>query len=203
MRMIQAIFFAGTGVAALIATPGFAGRIPSSRGNSAAGVSIVNVPQNKSDGQSPSTGSTTAVPEQQGPHMDHKPKHGGTFFMSLDNKHHLEGVILPPGTFRVYLYDDHTKPLKAEEVREASGTVQIGDSEDAPKINLAPGKKKETMEANLGDGVKFPIALTVLLHLPGMAPDAKPELFNFSFKGFTDERGPGTCTPMAKMNMGC
>lgn len=132
-------------------------------------------------------------------HMDHKPKHGGTFFMALDNKHHLEGVLLPPGTFRVYLYDDHTKPLKADQVREASATVQIGDSDDAPKIALAPGKKKETMEATLGADVKFPVALTLLLHLPGMAPDEKPELFNFTFSKFTDENGPGTSAPMGKM----
>jgi hypothetical protein len=136
--------------------------------------------------------------------MDHKSKHGGMFFMALDNKHHLEGVLLPPETFRVYLYDDHTKPLKADQVKEASGTLQIGDSEDAPKITLGPGKKKETMEASLGEGIKFPVAVTLLLHLPGMPPDAKPELFNFTFQKFTDENGPGTCAPMAKMpNMRC
>jgi hypothetical protein len=136
-------------------------------------------------------------------HMDHKSKHGGIFFMALDNKHHLEGALLPPGTFRVYLYDDHTKPLKAEQVKEASGTVQIGESEDAPKIDLVKGKKKETLEAALGEGIKFPIALTVLLHLPEMPPDAKPELFNFSFAKFTDENGPGTCIPMARMPNMC
>jgi hypothetical protein len=148
-------------------------------------------------------GSTPAAPEQ-GAHMDHKSKHGGTFFMALDNKHHLEGILVAPGTFRVYLYDDHTKPLKAEETRQASGTVQVGESDDAPKIDLTPGKKKETLEAKLGGGVKFPLTLTLLLHLPGMEPDAKPELFNFKFTQFTDERGPGSCHPMANMpNMHC
>lgn len=132
-------------------------------------------------------------------HMDHKPKHGGTFFMCLDDTHHLEGVLLPPGTFRVYLYDDHMKPLKAEQVKQASGTIQIGDSEEAPKIALGPGKKKETMEAALGADVKFPVAITLLLHLPGMTPDARPELFDFTFSKFTDENGPGTSAPMGKM----
>jgi hypothetical protein len=136
---------------------------------------------------------------QEKAHMDHKPKHGGFFFMSLDNVHHLEGVLLPPGTFRVYLYDDHTKPLKAEQVKLASGTIQVGDSEDAPKIALGLGKKKEAMEAALGGDVKFPVAITLLLHLPGMAPDAKPELFNFTFDKFTDENGPGTSAPMKNM----
>ena len=132
-------------------------------------------------------------------HMDHKPKHGGLFFMSLDNAHHLEGVLLPQGTFRVYLYDEYAKPLKLEQVKLASGTIQIGDSEDAPKIPLGPGKKKESMEASIGSDPKFPVAITLLLHLPGMAPDAKPELFNFTFDKFTDENGPGTSAPMGNM----
>ena len=145
-----------------------------------------------------SQGSTSGDSNEKA-HMDHKAKHGGTFFMSLDNLHHLEGVLLPPGTFRVYLYDDHTKPLKADQVKLASGTIQIGDSEDAPKIPLGPGKKKETMEASLGADLKLPVAITLLLHLPGMAPDAKPELFNFTFSKFTDENGPGTSAPMGSM----
>ena len=119
--------------------------------------------------------------------------------MSADNSHHLEGVLLPPGTFRVYLYDDHTKPLKAEQVKQASGTIQIGDSENAPKILLVPGKPKEALEAALGAEVKFPVAITLLLHLPGMAPDAKPELFSFTFDKFTDENGPGASAPMGNM----
>jgi hypothetical protein len=137
-------------------------------------------------------------------HFDHNPKHGGIFFMSMDYKHHLEGVLLPPGTFRLYLYDDYTRPLKAEEIRKASGTVQIGDPEKAPKIALAPGKQMETMEAKLGNGVKFPVALTVLLRLPGMPANSKPELFNFVFKQFTQAAAAGGCTPMAGMsNMHC
>ena len=119
--------------------------------------------------------------------------------MSLDNQHHLEGVLLPSGTFRVYLYDDHTKPLKAEQVKLASGTIQIGDSEDAPKIPLGPGKKKETMEASLGAEIKFPLKISLLMRLPGMAPDAKPELFDFTFSKFTDEHAAGTSAPMANM----
>jgi hypothetical protein len=154
--------------------------------------------RNSAQDMPPSQGSASGDSKEKA-HMDHMAKHGGSFFMCLDNQHHLEGVLLPPGTFRLYLYDDHTKPLKAEQVREASGTIQIGDSEDAPKITLGPGKKKETMEAALGAEVKFPLAVTLLLHLPGMAPDAKPELFNFTYTQFTDEHGPGTSAPMGKM----
>jgi len=202
MRLIHAVLVLAAGLA-LSATPFFAIRIH--RGQSelvSAGSSYFTV-QGQQGGQVPPAASPPAATDQ-GAHMDHKSKHGGTFFMALDNKHHLEGILVPPGTFRVYLYDDHTKPLKSEETRQASGTVQLGESDDAPKIDLIPGKKKETLEANLGNGVKFPLTLTLLLHLPGMEPDAKPELFNFSFTQFTDERGPGSCRPMPSMpNMHC
>jgi hypothetical protein len=56
----------------------------------------------------------------------------------------------------------------------------------------------------LGSGVKFLVALNLLLHLPGTEPDAKPELYHFKFTQFAEERGPGSCSPMANMaNMSC
>ncbi len=202
MRLIHGVLVLAGGLA-LSATPFFAKKNPAIQRELVSSSSSNFMTQGRTGGPEAAAGATPAAPEQ-GAHMDHKSKHGGTFFMALDNKHHLEGIFVPPGTFRVYLYDDHTKPLKAEETRKASGTVQVGESEDAPKIDLAPGKKKETLEANLGNGVKFPVTLTLLLHLPGMEPDAKPELFDFKFTQFTDERGPGTCSPMANMpNMRC
>ena len=111
--------------------------------------------------------------------------------MSADYKHHLEGILLPSGTFRIYLYDVHTKPLIAEETKKTSGTVQVGDAENAPKIKLVPGRQTETLEAKLGNGLKLPVSLAVLLRLPGMAADSRPELFNFKFTQFTDERAAG------------
>lgn len=171
------------------ATPFSAGPVPVPRPN---------FPANQAEPRSP------AAKPKQPAHFDHNSKHGGIFFMSMDYKHHLEGVLLPPDTFRLYLYDAHTKPLKAEETRKASGTVQIGDPEKSPKIMLVPGKTDETLEANLGASVKFPAALTVFLRLPGMSAGSRPELFNFTFTQFTQERAQGACNPMAKMpNMHC
>jgi hypothetical protein len=203
MRLIPGVLVLAGGLA-LSAAPFFAKKIPFLQRDWVASSFTNFTIQGQTDGQSPAAGSAPAAAPAQGAHMDHKSKHGGAFFMALDNKHHLEGILVPPGTFRVYLYDDHTKPLKAEETRQANGTVQLGESDDAPKIDLVPGKKKETLEANLGNGVKFPVTLTMLLHLPGMEPDAKPELFNFNFTQFTDEHGPGSCRPMSSMpNMRC
>ena len=198
MRVMQG-FLVMTGGLVLIAAPFFAKRVPAIVEAS----SFTAQGQMKMYARTFSATSNPAAPDQ-GPHSDHNPKHGGFFFMSMDNKHHLEGVLVSPGTFRVYLYDDHTKPLRAEEARQAGGTIQVGDSDNAPKISLVPGKKKETLEASLGNAVKFPVAVTLLLHLPGMKPNAKPELFNFKFTKFTDESGPRPCRPMANMpNMPC
>jgi hypothetical protein len=202
MRVIRGVFFIA-GCLGLFPAPFLAKGVSHLQKSLVSSISSNSTSQSQPDGRTLVAGPAPSAPGQ-GAHMDHKPKHGGTFFMALDNKHHLEGVLLPPGTFRVYLYDDHTKPLKAEATRQANGTVQIGENDDAPKIDLAPGKKKETLEANLGNGVKFPVILTLLLHLPGMEPDAKPELFDFKFTQFTDEHGPGSCRPMPSMpNMHC
>jgi hypothetical protein len=59
--------------------------------------------------------------------------------------------------------------------------------------------EKETLEAGLGGGVKFIVTLNLLLHLPGAEPDAKPELFHFRIRQFTDGRGTVSCSPTAGM----
>jgi len=60
------------------------------------------------------------------------------------------------------------------------------------------------LEAGLGSGVKFLVALNLPLHLTGTEPDAKSELLHFKIMQFTDDRGPGSCSPMASMpNMLC
>lgn len=134
--------------------------------------------------------STLSMPDQ-GPHRDHNPKHGGTFFMSTDYKHHLEGTFVSPGIFRIYLYDARTQPLNESEMKRVHGSIQIGESETAPKVPLVAGSRKETLEANLGNRVRFPVAITLQLYLPGMESSAKPELFNFRFTRFTVTREAG------------
>lgn len=121
---------------------------------------------------------STPVPK---PHSNHTPQHGGIFFMALDYKHHLEGVLLEPGTFKVYLYDAYTKPLPVDKVSMASGTLQIGDANDAPIIPLVVAKDRQTLQADLSKQVKLPVNITLSLRFPDSKPDARPEVFTFHF----------------------
>ncbi len=200
MRVFREVLVSALGVTllALSAVPYFAKKVPAAQEKSDAGRSYEIAGRVLARERVPVAGAKPAAPQMPA-HRDHTPKHGGTFFMAMDYKHHLEGVLIPPATFRVYLYDDHTKPLQAQETRKTSGTVQIGNSVNAPKITLGPGKRSDALEARLGKGVKFPVKLTLLLHLPGMAPNAKPELFNFTFTHFSDESAGKGCGSMPNM----
>ena len=143
----------------------------------------------------PVSSPATALPADAETHRDHNPKHGGTFFMALDNKHHLEGVLLPPGIFCVYLYDARTQPLGHAELHQASGAVQWGDSDGAPETLLAVDDDAHRLETALGQEVEFPLTLTLLLRLPGSPPDAKPELFTFPFSHYSEQTSDGHGPP--------
>lgn len=141
--------------------------------------------------EAPVPGPEAAVPAVAGTHGDHNPKHGGTFFMALDNKHHLEGILLPPGLFCIYLYDARTQPLGHAELHQASGTVQWGNFDGAPETTLAVDNDAHRLETALGQEVEFPLTLTLLLRLPGSLPDARPELFTFPFSHYSEQTTDG------------
>lgn len=110
--------------------------------------------------------------------------------MSMDNVHHLEGALLKSGVFRVYLYNIFTKPLPTAEVRGSSAYIQVGDSEDAPKLFLAPGKVGNVLETSLGKNLKLPVTITLYLRFQGAKPNARPEVFTFPFSQYVEENAP-------------
>jgi hypothetical protein len=120
---------------------------------------------------------------QHKPHSNHNPQHGGVFFMALDNQHHLEGVLLESGIFKVYLYDAFTKPLSAIEVQQASGSIQVGQSENAPRMPLVVGKDGRTLEALIKD-LRLPVTITLSLWFQKSSQQVRPEVFTFPFSHY-------------------
>ena len=118
-------------------------------------------------------------------HHDHESRHGGTFFMALDNKHHLEGVLESPGVFRVYVYDARTRPLPPAILAQVEGKVIWGKQDGAPEIELTPSKDGTVLEAPAPGPVQFPLELTLLARFPGMPATARAEVFTFPFSHFT------------------
>jgi hypothetical protein len=124
-------------------------------------------------------------------HSDHDSKHGGTFFMALDNKHHLEGVLLPTGVFRVFIYDEYSRPLKVTDLGKIRGKVIWGEADGSPEIPLLASEHAAALEAKAPGPIQFPVVLTLLLHFPGMAASERPELFTFPFSHYSPSNREG------------
>jgi|GEM_PF-2258809 len=115
-------------------------------------------------------------------HSDHNPKHGGTFFMAADNWHHLEGVMSSPTEFRLYLFDNFTKPISA---KGYEGTAEVvredGKGDDVGKPVTLPLKQsgdQSYLSCTVPSEYVLPVAFTVRVTL---RKGEAPALFNFTF----------------------
>src|SRR5204862_6157411 len=84
---------------------------------------------------------------EQRPHGDHNPKHGGQFFMAPDAWHHLEGTYPSAGLFRMYFYNDYSKPLKPTGFSATISLLDAADKQTGDTTPLKPGRTSNTMEA--------------------------------------------------------
>jgi hypothetical protein len=120
-------------------------------------------------------------------HGDHNPRHGGQFFMASDAWHHLEGTYPENGLFRVFFYDNFTKPLSAKGV---AGSVVIRDKNDKEIASapLAIAKNPTTMEAKIpAADAALPLRATVKMKF---TPTMAEQPFDFQFNEYSKDTAP-------------
>jgi hypothetical protein len=121
------------------------------------------------------------------PHGNHNPQHGGAFFMAPDNWHHLEGAYFAPGVFRLYLYDDYTRPLPLAQARTTEARLILPN--DGREMRLV--RTGRILEAKVGK-LPFPAVMQARVKF---RPDAKEHLFDFTFEKFSKD-APAPVTPV-------
>jgi Heavy metal binding domain len=122
-------------------------------------------------------------------HGNHNPQHGGQFFMAPDNWHHVEGAYLSNGIFRLYLYDDFTKPLPLPQARDVTArivTKQTFDPATRTTKELAAAplvRRGRLLEARIGK-LPLPAQMTAKVSFKRGGPE---HVFDFAFDKFSKE----------------
>jgi hypothetical protein len=116
-------------------------------------------------------------------HGNHNPQHGGLFFMASDNVHHLEGAYLSSGTFRMYFYDEFTKPQKIAAVRTYKATLTVKDPKTGKETPYSLVRNGNYMQAVIG---KLPLPAEMYATVT-FTPGGKGNRFDFAFPAFSKE----------------
>jgi hypothetical protein len=119
------------------------------------------------------------------PHGDHNPRHGGQFFMADDAWHHVEGTYPEAGLFRIFFYDDWTKPL---ETKGFTGRAIIRDlsGKELTAIPLGKSRVANAMEARIPNA-SLPLFASIRVRFE---PQEREKLFDFQFPEYSQEPAP-------------
>jgi Heavy metal binding domain len=128
----------------------------------------------------------------QSTHANHNPRHGGLFFMAPDLWHHLEGTYQSDEIFRVYLYDDYTRPLSADLAKQVTGRIVTKETFDAATrttkeisaFPLRPSADGEYLEGRPGR-MKLPADMTAKLKFKSGDQEYR---FDFTFGEFSVDK---------------
>lgn len=122
-------------------------------------------------------------------HGNHNPQHGGLFFMAADNTHHLEGVYLPAGVFRLHLYDEFTMPLAT--VKSVQATLTVKDSRTGKNAAFSLERTGRHLEAAIG---KRPLPAEMFANVT-FTSGGKDNRFDFTFPEYSkDPHAPSAAT---------
>jgi hypothetical protein len=127
-------------------------------------------------------GRELVIARERRPHGDHNPRHGGLFFMASDNTHHIEATYPSAGVFRVFVYDEYTRPLPLKGV-SARVVTREANGREIEAFPLRPSQGGAYLEARIGTRA-LPLTVTAKV---AFAPKAAEQRFDFSFPGYTKE----------------
>jgi hypothetical protein len=116
-------------------------------------------------------------------HGNHNPQHGGMFFMAADNTHHLEGAYLSSGVFRMYFYDEFTKPQKLADMKNYKATLMVKDARTGKDTPYSLVRNGRYLQATIG---KTPLPAEMYATVK-FAPGGKDNRFDFNFSAFSKE----------------
>lgn len=120
------------------------------------------------------------------PHGDHNPKHGGQFFMAPNNWH-VEVTHPAAGVFRIYCYDEYSKPFMPKgfaarlEPRPAAGKTQT-----EPISFKALRSRSPYLEAR-APKMDLPAIIVVKVQFQADQPEYR---FDFQFYDYSKEPAP-------------
>lgn len=109
-------------------------------------------------------------------HGDHNPRHGGILFMAPNGYHHLEGTLEGDGEFRLYLYDDFTRPISVEGFEARAGEAPLEAAVDGSFLSLNVERSLDPME---------PVEVVLHLRFPDEEEEAR---FDFIFSRVAEAR---------------
>ena len=136
-------------------------------------------------------------------HGDHNPKHGGVFFMAPDNWHHLEGTYPAPGRFRVYVYDDFSKPLSLAQARKVRGRVvtkeafdpKTGTTRELASTPLVLARNGAFFEARI-EPLALPAKMTAKI---SFTSEDRESRFDFAFPAYSRDTPASTSAPTSQI----
>jgi len=117
------------------------------------------------------------------PHGDHNPKHGGQFLMAPNNWH-VEVTHPSAGLFRLYVYDDYSRPFVP---RGFAGRISsVADAAGKPVDTAVPFARAATgplLEARV-PGLALPATIAVKVRFQA---DDQEYRFDFPFLDYSKE----------------
>jgi Cu/Ag efflux protein CusF len=118
------------------------------------------------------------------PHGDHNPRHGGMLFLASDQWPHVEGTFVAPNVFRLYFYEDMTRPMSTSGFSASITKADANGRETGAPVPLAAGSDTSRFEATVV-GTSLPAFVKLRVKFKPSDPD---QVFDFSFPSYSTAR---------------